>query len=370
MKIAIVGGGIAGLSTANALKLAGFQIHVYEQAPAFTEVGAGILIGTGAMQILEQWNLKNIFLARSIPIKQTVITNTSLQKIVTTPTSLVGYSIHRAELINVLKSTLASDEYTLNARIEDIEVTEDKVCISLNNEKCYYDFLVAANGINSNIRNQFLQQVKPRQVQQVWWRGITKTKLPEALESKMFEMWGMNKRFGFMQKPDGEYFWWAILWEKEVADNQFDRTGLAEKFKQFHPVTQQLISSSTTFFDTTIRDVKTHNFAWHTKRIVFVGDAIHACTPDIAQGGSQAIESAYQLAKSLQQYKTDLNKAFEDYVIKRKKKAAFINDTSYRFGRMGHYKEQWKYNLLFTTLRLLPGSFLRNKIKKINAVDL
>ena len=74
MKIAIVGGGIAGLSTANALKLAGFQIHVYEQAPAFTEVGAGILIGTGAMQILEQWNLKNIFLARSIPIKQILMT--------------------------------------------------------------------------------------------------------------------------------------------------------------------------------------------------------------------------------------------------------------------------------------------------------
>jgi len=124
------------------------------------------------------------------------------------------------------------------------------------------------------------------------------------------------------------------------------------------------------FFDTTIRDIKTHQYAWHTDRIVFVGDAIHACTPDIAQGGSQAIESAYQLAKSLQQYQTDLNKAFEDYVVKRKEKAAFINGTSYRFGRMGHYKEAWKYKLLFTTLRLLPDAFLRSKIKKINAVDL
>jgi len=134
MKVAIVGGGIAGLSTANALKQAGFQIHLYEQAPAFTEVGAGILLGPGAFSILKEWHLEKAFLECAIPLSETVITNARLQKVVATPTTLIGYSIHRADVINVLKSTLTPDEYTLNARIEDIEVKEDKVCITLHNE--------------------------------------------------------------------------------------------------------------------------------------------------------------------------------------------------------------------------------------------
>ena len=50
--IAIVGGGIGGLTAAAALLRAGFDVQVYEQARALGEVGAGINIGPNASRVL------------------------------------------------------------------------------------------------------------------------------------------------------------------------------------------------------------------------------------------------------------------------------------------------------------------------------
>ena len=52
--IAIVGGGIGGLTVAASLLRAGFDVHVYEQASALGEVGAGINIGPNASRVLHR----------------------------------------------------------------------------------------------------------------------------------------------------------------------------------------------------------------------------------------------------------------------------------------------------------------------------
>ena len=52
--IAIVGGGIGGLTAAACLLHAGFDVHVYEQASRLSEVGAGINIGPNASRILHR----------------------------------------------------------------------------------------------------------------------------------------------------------------------------------------------------------------------------------------------------------------------------------------------------------------------------
>lgn len=58
MKIAVVGGGIGGLSAALAMLKAGFDVHVYEQAPGFGEIGAGIQISPNASRLLHRLGLK------------------------------------------------------------------------------------------------------------------------------------------------------------------------------------------------------------------------------------------------------------------------------------------------------------------------
>jgi salicylate hydroxylase len=52
IRIAIIGGGIGGLTTAISLLQAGFDVQVYEQSRLLSEVGAGINIGPNAARIL------------------------------------------------------------------------------------------------------------------------------------------------------------------------------------------------------------------------------------------------------------------------------------------------------------------------------
>jgi len=58
MRIAIIGGGIGGLSAALQLLKAGFEVHVYEQAAAIGEIGAGIQISPNASRLLVRLGLK------------------------------------------------------------------------------------------------------------------------------------------------------------------------------------------------------------------------------------------------------------------------------------------------------------------------
>lgn len=57
MKIAIVGGGIGGLTAALALRQAGFDVDVYEQAAVLREVGAGVAVGSNAVRVLHRLGL-------------------------------------------------------------------------------------------------------------------------------------------------------------------------------------------------------------------------------------------------------------------------------------------------------------------------
>jgi len=57
LSIAVIGGGLGGLTAAVALHQAGFDVHVYEQAPELTEVGGGINMGPNAARVLYRLGL-------------------------------------------------------------------------------------------------------------------------------------------------------------------------------------------------------------------------------------------------------------------------------------------------------------------------
>src|ERR687891_172411 len=102
-QIAIVGGGIGGLTTALALKQSGFDSEVFEQAPALHDVGAAIAIWPNAMRILERLNLADQILAKAGVMKEIrwadqngfVINRVSISE--TTP----AVALHRADLQHI-----------------------------------------------------------------------------------------------------------------------------------------------------------------------------------------------------------------------------------------------------------------------------
>src|SRR5687767_1600509 len=109
VRIAIVGGGIGGLTTALALRELGFESQVYEQAPALVDIGAAIAIWPNAMRVLERINLEGAIREHSGAIDEInwldqrgqVLNRVSLQNSV---------ALHRADLQSLLLRALAPDE--------------------------------------------------------------------------------------------------------------------------------------------------------------------------------------------------------------------------------------------------------------------
>src|SRR5690554_5718647 len=78
MRITIIGGGIAGLTTALALNKVGFQCEVYERAAQLNEVGAGILMQPNALKVLDWLGLGKIVRENGIMLDQVDVTNSQL----------------------------------------------------------------------------------------------------------------------------------------------------------------------------------------------------------------------------------------------------------------------------------------------------
>lgn len=366
MKVGIIGGGIAGLSTALALKKAGIAFHLFEQSPAFREVGAGILLSTSTQLLLEKLGVGNEINNFGEVVNEVSYTNTQLKKFFTLPVTPVGISIQRAKLIKVLSSPLEATEYTLNARIEQVQQFATKTKVVVANTEYEFDVIIAADGIHSPIRKQLLPLVNIRYTQQTMWRGITKIALPERFSNSMLELWGLNKRIGIMHLKDGSYFWYAVSWQKEgkLVNEHSIKSDLLKLFEKFDTIVHQLIDECDHIITTELYDLPQDNFAWYNHRVVFVGDAIHACTPHIAQGACQSIESAYTLAACLNLHKNDLHAAFTLYQQKRKAKVNFICNSAFEFGRFSHQRKNWQNNLLHTIFSVLPKGFIKYKFNQ------
>lgn len=368
MKVGIIGGGVAGLSTALALKKAGISFHLFEQAAEFKDIGAGVMLSSSTKKLLYILGVGKEFDEASTLIKNFYITNHQLKKIKRIPSNEIGYGIHRAKLIEVLSKPLLKEEYTLNARIETVVQNENNVTIIANHNSFTFDILIAADGVHSTTRNKFLPHIQPTYTNQMMWRGIAKIDLPNEFKNAAHEMWGNNKRFNIIHKGSNEYFWFCIRWVKDgiFYEEPLLKQYLHKEFEGFHELAHQVIEADNNIIKTPLRHIKFDTFNWYNHRIVFVGDCIHACTPDIAQGACQAVESAFTLVACLKKHPQNMSAAFELFQNKRKPKAAFINKASFAFSRFSHQRKIWQYKVLFAVFKLLPNSFLRKKFNKTN----
>lgn len=360
MKVGIIGGGIAGLSTALALQKAGIDFHLFEQSPEFREVGAGIMLSSSTRYLLQKLGVGNSFDKASLPINAFTITNHLLQKVRAIPAKEVGYAIHRAKIIEVLSTPLLPHQYTLNARIEHVQQSVQQVTVQVNNTSYNFDILIAADGIHSAIRKQFLPGLTLRYTGQTMWRGMSTIQLPKKFHNSVHEMWGNNKRFGIMHKQGDEYFWYCIRWAKEgEQDTSNVKEYLLNLFAEYHTTVHELIKSGNNIMRTDLRDIEHGIFPWFNNSIAFVGDSIHATTPHISQGACQAIESAYTIAACLKKYPDNIQLAFSTYQQLRTKKTKFISEYSYLFGRFSHQRKAWLDKALHAAFKLVPASLLR-----------
>ena len=134
--IAIIGGGIGGLAAAASLLRAGFDVHVYEQARALSEVGAGINVGPNATRILHRFGVADQ-LARNGVRPQTFdqrrwddgryLLRSPLGEAVETTFKSPYYTLHRGDLHRAIAAAVPADRVHLDHRFTHLVDHGDRV---------------------------------------------------------------------------------------------------------------------------------------------------------------------------------------------------------------------------------------------------
>ena len=350
VQIAIIGGGIGGLTTALALQHFGFESQAFEQAPELHDVGAAIAIWPNAMRVLASLGLAEKIVERAGVMQEIrwVDQNGWLINRVSIPDSV---ALHRADLQQILLHAIDPSSVHLGHQLIDQKQQGDRMIASFaNGRSIEADFLIGADGIHSRVRAQLINDGDPIDRGYTIWRGISAT-IPGAIPpATAVEFQGRGKRFGIGPVGLGRVGWWASA-NGAMSDD------LARLFEGWCPPVLELIESTpaTSIIKNAALD-RPSNKTWGRGRMTLLGDAIHPTTPNLGQGGCLAIEDAFVLAKCFAKYGASED-ALRNYERHRYKRTTALAKYSRYYGTVGQWQNIWARALRRTTLALTPEAF-------------
>ena len=374
-RVAIIGGGIGGLTTAIALQRHGFETHIYEAAEELNAVGAGIMVPPNALQVLDRLGLAEAVRAEGTPSRLAevydyragllqVIDLAAVERRWDWPT----VAIHRARLQRVLVSGVAPGSLYLGKACRRVVADGRQAGVEFaDGSETHADIVVGADGIRSVTRHAVQPDVQLRYSGQTSYRAVVPFELPPELVGVAREIWGPGRRFGFTAIGHGEVYWYATL---DAAEGERDVPGavgrrLATLFTTFPAPIGDLIAATP---DDRILRTDMYDFrpipSWHQGRIVLLGDAAHATTPNLGQGGAQAIEDAWVLADRLSAGPNP-ETAIREYERIRMPKARMVVKRSWTLGRVAHLSNPLARQLRNTLLRHTPASVLRRQTEAL-----
>ncbi|WP_299897272.1 FAD-dependent monooxygenase [uncultured Aquimarina sp.] len=364
MLYTIIGAGIGGLTTALAFERNGIDFQIFEQTPELLEVGAGIWLAPNALQVLDHLDI-----LEEVQQKGNTIDRITLGKADLTSLSdnyqnyikdIFGYTtvaIHRAKLQKLLFEKIPENKKHLGKCFHSYEeLSNGKIKVLFEDgSSIETDYLIGGDGIHSKVRKQLFPGSKTRYSGQTCWRGIADISLDEEFHHRGIELWGNQIRFGISRISENKVYWFAVAIDKQNEKDEADtKKKLLSMFNDFHPIVSNLISATSqkNIIRNDISDIKPLEI-WHKNNILLIGDAGHATTPNMGQGGAQAIEDAYYLSELIS--KNTNKNIFEIFEQKRRKKVNQIVKQSWNTGRIAH----WRYG------KGLRNFFLKNAPKKM-----
>jgi salicylate hydroxylase len=182
ISVAVVGGGIGGLTAALSLLDAGFDVHVYEQARTLSEVGAGVQISPNASRILHRLGLADELAKMGVrPLAWhqrrwddgRTLLRTPLADTVVEAFGFPHYQMHRADVLHTLLGALPAERVHAGHRFTGLVDRGDRVEAQFENgARVDVDVLVGADGIHSAVRRALFGPESPRFTGCVAYRGL------------------------------------------------------------------------------------------------------------------------------------------------------------------------------------------------------
>jgi 2-polyprenyl-6-methoxyphenol hydroxylase-like FAD-dependent oxidoreductase len=386
MRIAIIGGGIGGLTTALALRQFGFEPEVFEQAPELIDVGASILMWPNAMRVLHRLGIAETLRKHGDILEKgrwlnhdgKLLKNFQLPKF-----EINALALHRAELQRALLDALPHDSIHLGHVFETYEQLPDTIVTHFDGRTpVKSDVLIAADGIHSHARAQLLKDGPPDNHGYIAWRGVVPYTPASVEAATAIEIFGPGLRFGIGPLGLGRLGWWASANSSlSIAEPETPHDELLRLFDGWCEPVRELIEATplASLIRNPVCDRRPRR-GWGTGALTLLGDAIHPTTPNLGQGGCLAIEDAVVLARCLHKYRANessnkterraqISAALRRFEEVRYARVATIARYSRIYGVIGQWEKPLAARLRRLILSLVPGAVVERFLRGIFDYD-
>ena len=343
-KIAIVGGGIGGLTAGIALREAGCDVHIYERAPEFAEVGAGISMTPNAAKGLESLGLKEFLETNANePLDQIQHHGVTGETLLTIDRrncrdtyGTAYYQLHRADLMAALIDQFGIGNCSLGKDLKNCTQDGDTVNLEFaDGSSAQADVLIAADGLRSVVRDILFDTPAPVFSGHMAWRGLVPAEKlgPEYTqrENNNSLMPGSNcvtypvrgeelvNVVALTQADDWVEEGWAVKAQKAELLSHFEGWN-----DHVRGALEAIPDDAVYRWGLFLREPLER---WAVGRIALLGDAAHPMLPYMGQGASCAIEDGTVLGRCFAKADTP-EQALEIYQKARIERASFLQRES------------------------------------------
>jgi salicylate hydroxylase len=339
----IVGGGVAGLAAATSLARRGAAVEVLEQAPAITEVGAGLQISPNGARVLRALGLDPAAIGDRAAA---VILHDHRARPVTRmdlPPAPGFFLTHRADLIAALETAARASgaRIRLLQQIDRVDLTPEGVSLHLATGASRTESLVlGADGLHSRLRAALNGDSPPFFTGQVAWRttipGDASAPVVEVFMGPGRHLVSYPLRGGALRNlvaVEERRVWAAESWSQTDDPDQ-----LRAAFAGFGgPVPGWLARVRTVHLWGLFRHPVASNWTDGQGRAAILGDAAHPTLPFLAQGANLALEDAWELAAHLAAI-PDTAAALSRWAARRRPRAEAVIEAANRNARAYHLR--------------------------------
>ena len=347
VKIAIVGAGLGGAAAATLLQKAGFDVEVYEQAPEFSRLGAGIHVGPNGMKVFRRMGLEkaledmgshpDFWLSRD-GNSGDYLSRIPLGDFAKKEYGASYITVHRGDMHALQMSTIKPGTVHFGKRLETIIEDGEKINLEFaDGTKVQADIVIGADGIHSKIRETLLGVEAPTYSGWVAHRALVRgenlAKFADEFEDCV--KWWTDDRHMMVYYTTGKrneyYFVTGVpheAWDFQGPFVDSSQEEMLAAFEGYHSTVQNLILSTENITKWPLLN-RNPLPIWSRGRLVMLGDACHPMKPHMAQGACMAIEDAAMLARCLQETGlSDYRTAFQLYEASRKERASRVQAVS------------------------------------------
>lgn len=344
LNIAIIGGGIGGLAAGIALQKAGFAPVIYERAPEFGEVGAGISMSPNATLGLESLGFADYLNANANePLEQQLYHGETGELLKTfdrrtcRDTYKAAYlQLHRADLLNMLIDAFGRENCRMGQALQSLESRADGATLTFDvGSTTEVDVVIAADGLRSVVRDSLFDASPPEFSGHVAWRALVPAdKLgPKSVDRLNINHLGTGRNIVSYPVRGTDLVNIVALtkaddWAEESWNAKAPKGELAVHYEGWADYVMELLD--------VMPDDELYRWGlfvrkpldnWVSGRTGLLGDAAHPMLPYMGQGASCAIEDGVILGRAFAAAET-ANEALKIYNDTRIERASLLQSES------------------------------------------